>query len=319
MNNNSQSRKWSITINNPAEYGLSRDVMVEILTRFFPIYFCLSDEIGENGTYHTHAFLHTHSPVRFNTLKNRFPTAHLERSYGTAQENRDYIQKSGKWADSAKAETQIKDSFYEYGEMPTEKSEKSPQMSRLIKNIQDDKRTAEIIDEMPNFAFRIRDIDTLRQMMLSEKYTTENRNVEVSYVFGVSGAGKTRGIYAKHNPRDICRITNYRTGRGISFDAYFGQNVLVFEEFSSQIPVEEMLNYMDCYPIYLPARYNDRVAAYSKIYITSNIPLSEQYQDIQFSRPETWKAFLRRIHKTIEYRQDGEVTIKILNERSEIL
>ena len=49
-------------------------------------------------------------------------------------------------------------------------------------------------------------------------------------------------------------MTNYRATRGISFDGYHGQDVLVFEEFSSQIPIEDMLNYLDIYPLSLPAR-----------------------------------------------------------------
>ena len=43
------------------------------------------------------------------------------------------------------------------------------------------------------------------------------------------------------------------------------------------------------------------------MYITSNIPLSEQYKDVQKDRPETWRAFLRRIHKVLEYKKDGTI------------
>ncbi len=93
--------------------------------------------------------------------------------------------------------------------------------------------------------------------------------------------------------------------RGISFDGYNGQDVLVFEEFNSQVPIEDMLNYLDIYPLHLPARYNDRVACYTKVYLTSNLPLEKQYRAEQWDRPETWRAFLRRIHNVIEYLPDG--------------
>ena len=132
--------------------------------------------------------------------------------------------------------------------------------------------------------------------------------LEVTYIFGAAGTGKTSGIYQKHDPRDVCRVTNYRVGKGISFDHYHGQDVLVFEEFHSQIPIEDMLNYLDIYPLYLPARYTDRTACYTKVYLTSNIPLAEQYPEIQRKQPETWKAFLRRIHKVIMYGIDGSIT-----------
>ena len=314
--NNSQSRKWNITVNNPDTTGFTHDVITEILMKFFPEYFCMADEIATTGTYHTHIYVYSHSPIRFNMLKNRLPTAHIEKSYGSSSENRDYISKSGKWENDCKAETSIEGSFFEYGKLPSEKDETSPKMSKLIEYIRDGKRTAEIIDDTPNLAFKIKDIDILRQTLLSEKYTIENRNLYVSYIFGASGTGKTRGIYQSHDPRDICRITNYRAGRGISFDGYNGQDVLVFEEFHSQIPIEDMLNYLDIYPLYLPARYNDRIACFTKIYITSNIPLSEQYKNIQKQKPETWSAFLRRIHEVTEYCSDGNI---ISHERSENL
>ena len=307
MGNNTQSRKWSLVINNPQECGLDHSAIVEILRKFSPAYFCMADEIATTGTYHTHIFLYSPSPIRFSTVKNRFPTAHIDKTYGSAKENRDYIRKEGKWAETDKAETKVPDTFLEWGDMPTKKEEKAPQMYKLIQEVRKGISTANIIEGSPNLAFRVRDIDTLRQTLLSDRYASENRKIEVWYIFGASGTGKTRGIYERHDAKDICRITNYRNGRGISFDGYTGQDVLVFEEFHSQIPIEDMLNYIDIYPLSLPARYSDRVACYTRVYITSNLPLEKQYRNVQWDSLETWRAFIRRIHKVLEYRADGSV------------
>ena len=307
MGNNTQSRKWSLVINNPQECGLDHSAIVEILRKFSPAYFCMADEIATTGTYHTHIFLYSPSPIRFSTVKNRFPTAHIDKTYGSAKENRDYIRKEGKWAETDKAETKVPDTFLEWGDMPAEKEEKAPQMYKLIQEVREGISTANIIEGSPNLAFRVRDIDTLRQTLLSDRYASENRKIEVWYIFGASGTGKTRGIYDRHDAKDICRITNYRNGRGISFDGYTGQDVLVFEEFHSQIPIEDMLNYLDIYPLSLPARYSDRVACYTRVYITSNLPLEKQYRNVQWNSLETWRAFIRRIHKVLEYRADGSV------------
>ena len=307
MGNNTQSRKWSLVINNPQECGLDHSAIVEILRKFSPAYFCMADEIATTGTYHMHIFLYSPSPIRFSTVKNRFPTAHIDKTYGSAKENRDYIRKEGKWAETDKAETKVPDTFLEWGDMPAEKEEKAPQMYKLIQEVREGISTANIIEGSPNLAFRVRDIDTLRQTLLSDRYASENRKIEVWYIFGASGTGKTRGIYERHDAKDICRITNYRNGRGISFDGYTGQDVLVFEEFHSQIPIEDMLNYLDIYPLSLPARYSDRVACYTRVYITSNLPLEKQYRNVQWDSLETWRAFIRRIHKVLEYRADGSV------------
>lgn len=311
---NSQSRKWLMAINNPQECGFDHSHICELLMKFFPDYFCMADEIAKTGTFHTHVFLYSHSPIRFSTLKNRFPIARIEKAYGSAKENRDYILKEGKWELDEKAETKVEGSFYEHGEVPKEKEEKNPRMSKLIEDIREGKQAVEIIDESPEFAFRVRDLEILREALLSEKFKNENKEVFVSYLYGASGTGKTKSIYEKHAAKDICRITNYRQGKGISFDGYNGQDVLVFEEFNSQIPIEEMLNYLDIYPLSLPARYTDRTACYTKIYITSNLPLREQYQDVQEYRPETWKALLRRIHRIVEYHADGTTTERRKND-----
>lgn len=307
---NPQSKRWLLVINNPQDCGLDHERLKEILSLFHPLYYCMADEIANTGTYHTHIYLFTHSPVRFSTLKNRLPTAHMEKAYGSSRENRDYITKSGKWADTDKAETSVAGTFFEFGELPTEAEEKSPVMHQLLQSVKEGMTNAEIIEQTPSMAFHIRDIDVLRQTLLAERYAVENRKIEVTYLYGSTGAGKTWGIFDRHDPRSIYRVTNYRAARGVSFDGYHGQDVLVFEEFHSQIPVEDMLNYLDIYPLSLPARYSDRVACYTKVYFTSNIPLEGQYQDIQRFQLETWRAFLRRVQNVIEYLPDGTTVQK---------
>ena len=79
MGNNSQSRKWSLVINNPLEAGLDHTAISEKLHLFSPDYYCMADEIATTGTYHTHVFFYAPSPSRFSTVKKRFPIAHMER------------------------------------------------------------------------------------------------------------------------------------------------------------------------------------------------------------------------------------------------
>lgn len=307
MANVKQARKWLLVINNPHEAGFTHEVITDKLALFAPTYFCMSDEIADTGTYHTHIYICSSSPIRFTTIKSRFPTAHIENAYGSSLDNREYITKTGKWADTLKAETAVKDSFMEWGKIPTEADEKDENKAKLMKDIISGKTTVDIISDAPNYAFRIREIETLRQALLMEKSITEYRtDLNVVYIYGPTGTGKTRGIYQNHDPRDICRITNYRNGNGIVFDNYNAQNVLVFEEFNSQIPIYNMLNILDIYPITLPARYSDKVACYRQVYITSNIPLEEQYWEVQKTTPEIWHAFLRRIHKVVQYVGFGE-------------
>lgn len=294
----SQSRKYLLTINNPQEQGINHELINSICVDLIPDYYCLSDEIASTGTRHTHVFIYRQSPIRFGTIKNKFPTAHIDKAYGTCQENKEYVSKTGKWKDSFKAETSIAGTFEEHGCMPTEQSEKAPLMTQLLTSIENGDSTAEIIKHNPKLGFKVKDIDVLRETILSERYSKENREVSVTYLYGDTGTGKTHSIYEKYNPCDVCRLTSYK-GDKVIFDAYHGQDVLVFEEYHSQVPLPDMLSYLDKYPLMLPARYSDRVACYTHVYIVSNIPLTQQYKGEYIHDRKTWDAFLRRIDTII--------------------
>ena len=310
-----QSRKWMLVINNPEEHGLTIEIIIELLNRFHPDYFCLAAEISSTGTYHIHIFLFSTSAMRFGTVKGRFPTAHIEMARGSCFENREYIRKGGKWTDTEKADTRVEGTFYEFGDLPTPAAEKNPKHAALIEYVENGLSNRQILDQDASFALKTRDIDVLRQELKFEQYLNVNRDIRVHYLFGDSGTGKTRSIYEKHPAADICRITDYGTKGNIRFDAYHGQPVLVFEEFHSQISISDMLNYLDIYPLMLPARYNDRVACYTTVYITSNVPLDQQYPEIQKSKKETWRAFLRRIDTVLEFRRGGMIQ-EVIHEKN---
>ena len=143
------------------------------------------------------------------------------------------------------------------------------------------------------------------------------RAVEVTYKFGATGTGKTRSIYNDYAPEDVCRITSYQKN-GVRFDSYKCEDVLVFEEYASQIPIEDFLVYLDIYPLMLPARYSDKTACYTKVIITSNLPLGMQYITEQQCKSETYAAFLRRIHYVEEFKADGTVIRTKINEPAKI-
>ena len=79
-----------------------------------------------------------------------------------------------------------------------------------------------------------------------------------------------------------------------------------------------MLNYLDVYPLMLPARYSDKVACFSKVIITSNLPLDKQYVSEQIEKRKTYNAFLRRINYVIEYDKKGNAKKKTLHEEIQI-
>ncbi len=95
-------------------------------------------------------------------------------------------------------------------------------------------------------------------------------------------------------------VNNYKH----PFDGYAGENVILFDEFHSQFRIQDMNNYLDGYPLSLPARYSNKQACYERVFIISNLDLREQYTNEHEYQPEVWAAFIRRIHKVIRYYPD---------------
>ncbi|MCR4756095.1 MAG: replication protein [Lachnospiraceae bacterium] len=291
-----QSRKWQLTINNPSEKGYGHEEVKRVLLSLKSLtYFCMSDEVA--STYHTHVYALFSSPVRFSTLKNRFEKAHIEKAYGTSAQNKEYVFKEGKWVNDKKKETNLADTHEEYGEIPQERQGARNDCAELYELISEGRSNYEILEENPDFIKQVERIDRVRQIIQNEQFKEVFREMEVEYVFGKTGAGKTRTIMDTYGYSNVYRVTNYRN----PFDQYNSQDVIAFEEFHGSLPISQMLLYLDGYPVMLPCRYSDKVACFTKVYILSNVNLRQQYKDIQENYPETWKAFLRRIHKVTVY------------------
>lgn len=291
------SRSWLLTINNPMDKGFSHDVIKSILIEHKIEYWCMCDEIGLKGeTPHIHIYIYKESKIRFNSVKKWFPQAHIDFPNGTPKENRDYIRKEGKYKDSEKEKTNLKDTFEEFGECPCKSQGKRNDLEHLYIMIKDGLSDYEIIENEPKYMRRLDMINRTRQILLENEYKEKIRNVKTIYRYGKSGTGKTRSIFSQYGYDDVYRITDYNH----PFDNYSNEKVIVFEEFySSNVKIGDMLNYLDIYPLNLPCRYNNKVACYDTVYINSNIPLYEQYKILQKEHKEIWNAFLRRI-KSVE-------------------
>ncbi len=304
MENDLQSRKWLLTLNNPVEHGYNSQIIKEILSQWKAIkYFCFCDEVGKEGTYHTHIFIYG-SPTRFSSVKNKFPDAHIDFCHGSIQQNRDYIRKEGKYLDTDKAETNIKETFFENTEAPKEKQGQRTDLLLLYEDIKSGRSTFDIIDDNPVNIRYLDKIETTRQILRFEEFKHKFRKMHVEYRFGKTGQGKTRSVMENYGYENVYRITDNLH----PFDGYKGQDVIVFEEFySNNYRINDMLNFLDGYPLELPCRYNNKVACYTKVFINSNVPLSEQYTSIQKDHFETWEALLRRIHKIYSYCEDNKI------------
>lgn len=309
MTEDSRSRKWQVTINNPIDKGYTHDKIKEIMKEYTGcVYWCMADETGEEGTFHTHIFLVCSNAVKFSVMLKRFMGGHCEMCRGTSAQNREYVFKQGKWKNTEKETTNYEESHYESGELPVERQGKRNDLEDLYDMINAGMTDAQILKDSPSYMLHLDSIRKTREITRAEKFEGVKRmDLEVTYIYGKAGTGKTRSVFDKYGA-DAYMVSDYKH----PFDEYAGQPVMVFDEFRSSINMSCMLRYLDVYPLVLPARYSNKCACYTKVFIISNVSLLRQYDWYQKNEPETWEAFARRIHKVRIHKDNRvkEVTIE---------
>lgn len=301
-----QALMYLLTINDPIKKEYNHQQIFEIFHKNFKtmVYLCMADEKG--SMFHTHILAVFSSRVRFSMIKRYFPEAHVDRCRGTISDNVAYINKTGKWEHDSKHGTKIEGSFEEFGTQPPDSKGKRHDMSELYQMVLDDMTNAEILAVNQDYILQIDKLDKVRTTILTERFKdTVRLDLEVVYISGATGTGKTRGVLEKNGYSNVYRVTDYLH----PFDSYNCQSVIAFDEFRSSLKLKEMLLYCDIYPIELPSRYSNKFACYNKVYIISNWALEKQYSEIQKEDKESWQAFLRRIHKVIHYEDTGEVIV----------
>ena len=286
-----QFRNFVLTINNPEkkdeEYAEEWKKLPHVKYYIFQ-----REEGEEKGTPHIQLYIEFTQGKMFNTIKTYFPKAHIEARKGTKTQAREYCSKK---------DTRVGE-VYEYGEFAEERERSD--WTDILAMIADGATNAQIRDAYPSQFLRYyKAIEDNREMLIAEKYgKTRRTNLKVTYIYGNAGVGKTSYVLDTYGDDKVFRMTDYGASHNIErFDGYCGQDVLLFDEFRSQITISSMLNYLDIYPLQLPARFHNKTACYTKVFIVSNIPLSAQYSKVQQDNPTTWQAFLRRIHEVYNF------------------
>lgn len=301
-----QSRKWMITINNPLKWGFTHEKIREELNAIKNVdYWALCDEVGlKEHTPHTHIIFYRKGAIRWSTLNKHFPCGKSETLRGTLNQARDYIRKEGKFKGSSKEETNLKDTFEESGFCPIESQGSRNDLNALYDLIKDGKTDYEILEENPFYMDRLDKISRCREIIRYEQFKNCTRDVHVEYWYGTAGTGKTSGVFALHNNfSDVYRVLDWRN----PWDGYKGQDIVLFDEFRSSLyEINEMLVWLDRYPLELRCRYANKQACFTKVYICSNLSLESQYMELQRFEKSTWEAFLRRIN-VVKYFDDKGV------------
>lgn len=208
------------------------------------------------------------------------------------------------------------DILKELGSPPKYGEDKTSQWDDIRQAIENGWSDLQIIARWPQEGIRCQ-AHIAKYRLLWDRLHSEWRDVEVTYIFGATGTGKTRSVMEKYGYRNVFRVTDYPTKgnrENGAFDMYDGEEIVLFEEFRSSLKLEKMLNYLDGYPIELPCRYSNKMLKATKIFIVTNIPLNEQYRSFHdeyatVGKMNSWEAFNRRINHIIEAKEGHLLTV----------
>lgn len=303
------------TIQNPAGKGITHATLKAALSSVDTItYWAMGDHIAPTtGTPHIHLYLRFRNSTTFSRVKGLLPPGtHIEAAKGNSSQNVTYITKSGPRKDK---DTFVAGSFEASAPNPPDDARRKMDTADVLHALEAGDSPNAILRKSPSLVkiSRYKDLDELREIILSDQYGSQPReDLQVIYVQGSTRVGKTRGIYAEHSFEDTYRAIMSETH---PFDTYSGQIAIMFDEFRDSIKLEKMLVYLDKLPCKLPARYNDRTAAYSWAYVVSNWPFEMQYANdfmtgnITQEDYAAWVARFSRIRVYTAYRTYDEYTV----------
>ena len=284
---NTQARDWCFTVNNPVQ---DEQQFMEYLQTVKDLRYVVfqRERAPETGTEHYQGYFEFTQPKWFGGIKRCLSKetigvdAHIEARKGKRSQAREYCMDE---------ETRISPQYYEYGEF-IEDGERTD-LTDIMHDIENGMSFYDLSKKHGNRFIRVMKwAKEYRQSHLENIYKRTFRKMQVYYIYGSAGCGKTSYVFNKHGYDDVYRTTNYEFGW---VDDYNGEKILFLDEFRSSFKISEILDYLDGQPIRIRGRHYNRVACYDTVYIVSNLSLKEQYTNIQQSEPKTWAAFLRRI------------------------
>lgn len=205
---------------------------------------------------------------------------HLETPLSCDQFNKEYCLAIGKYQGKPGYIKQLID----VGE-PV-KQGKRTDIEEAIHILKETSQMREVLETVPNY-------QAARHAELYLKYKEKPRVVEpieVIWIYGASGTGKTRYVYDRHP--DVFRPTTFKWWEG-----YDGHEVVLIDDFrKSYCNFDQLLRLLDIYPFRVETKGGSRQVNFKKIYITT--PLSPE--QTFYHTDEELNQLQRRITHTVE-------------------
>ncbi len=276
-----QARDWAFTVNNPTQ---SETEFYDYLKSLPNVkYFVFVKEKGHgtnnnpNGTPHYQGYIEFNQPKKFSTMKNKFSqetigvNAHLASRKGPRIKCVEYVKKVG--SHNNKKDTQI-GKIYEFGVFSI--GGKRNDLIDMVDMKEQGASNTQIFEAYPNsYAKHENFVNNMALEYKSKDYMKTFRLIEVIYIYGEPQVGKTRYVYQTYGFENVYCNAGYESCKW--FDDYDGQDVLLLDNFKSNLDFNFLKQIVSGQPMKIPCRYKNKPACFTKVVIVSDCPPKDQY------------------------------------------
>lgn len=271
----SPRNRWCVTFNNPPAafiQAFSDGSLESLVLPHFKCFMGQLEEGGNSGTPHLQLSVWTIKKVRFTGIKRLLDGVgmlgcHIEPMNGTWKQSTTYCSKddptyrAGPWT---------------IGAAPA--MGKAALMETLVSAVQANDDIFDVICEYPGLAAHRKAYDWLEELRM-KKLGNRWRDVTVTVFMGTPGTGKTRAAVEEAlGYSNIYILTKLNKGM-TWWDGYAGEDTVVIDDFDSEwtIPYRALLRILDGHPTRLPIKGCFRYALFTKVVITTNVPIGCWY------------------------------------------
>lgn len=230
---------------------------------------------------HNQGWLQLKQRKRLSYLKQIAPAAHWEACRGSEETNEKYCRK----------DVTVGNTFNCFGSFTTQGTRTD--LNEVKAYIKDNKSCREVAEKFfPQYLKFNRGIE--KYITMQEKVKRRNwRTVEVWYLCGPTGCGKTRQVMDLWP--DCYKIQGY----GLQWwDGYEGEDVLLIDEYINNVNIGVLLSLLDGYRLRLAVKGGFTYANWTKVYITSNYRLEELHERASTRNRDALK---RRISQVLDF------------------
>jgi len=272
----SRFRHFCFTLNN---YDEEEYASIKLWFEQEAKYWIIGREVGESGTPHLQGYASLSGRHNFDYVRNKLGTrCHIERSRGTARQNREYCSKGGDYAEGGKLNE---------GAAVSKASRDIIANQFMVAVESGNKGVVEFASEFPG-TYMFSGFNLLRNA-LSLKPPIERPDISVRWIYGSPGVGKSR---LAHSTLPEAYVKEPRTKW---WNGYICEKEVIIDDFGPNgIDINHLLRWFDRYKC-LVENKGGMIALYATTFIvTSNFHPGEIFKFGDEVNPQL-PALLRRI------------------------